>query len=175
MKRKKIINNKNLNSLLKVKSSPKLIKTKSKNNDINNNENIHFQYHNINGNYKSIYYFEDEIFDKENDYNMNNINIKHSFTFKEIENENDINKSKTSRKPMKINNNNSNLDYNILTLNVENPYEQNNMNHYNNENVNGFNNSYKIINESKYNNKSKVTIYLIPDRNNNYEYNNTII
>ena len=49
------------------------------------------------------------------------------------------------------------------------------MESYNNENINGFNNSYKIINESKYNNKSKVTIYLISDKNYNYANNNTIV
>ena len=177
MKRKKIINNKNLNSLFKIKSSQKLIKSKAKstNNDINNNENIHFQNHNINGNYKSIYYFDDEIFDKENDFNKNNRSIKHSFIFSEIENENKINKSKTSRKEKKINNNISNLNENNLTLNIDNTYEQNKMESYNNENINGFNNSYKIINESKYNNKSKVTIYLISDKNYNYANNNTIV
>ena len=91
MKRKKIINNKNLNTLLK--STPKKIKskTKSTNNEKNNNENILFQDHNINGNYKSIYYFEDEIFDKKNDYNINNISTKHSFAFKDFDDENNIN------------------------------------------------------------------------------------
>ena len=173
MKRKKIINNKNLNTLLK--STPKKIKskTKSTNNEKNNNENILFQDHNINGNYKSIYYFEDEIFDKENDCNINNISTKHFFTFKDFDDENNINKSKTSKKQKIINNNNSNLNENNLTLSVENSLAQNQISHINDENIYGFNNSYKIINESKYNNKSKVTIYLISDRNNNNK-NNTI-
>ena len=177
MKRKKIINNKNLNSLLK--NTPKNIKSKAKiksNNDslIISNENILYQNYNINGNYKSIYYFDDENFNKENIFYNNKINIKHYFTFKDSESENNINRYNTSKKQEKINNNNSYINKNNFTLNVEDSIDQNQISQINNINTNGFNNSYKIINESKYNNKSKVTIYLISDKKINDEKKNEV-
>ena len=52
--------------------------------------------------------------------------------------------------------------------------DQNQISQINNINTNGFNNSYKIINESKYNNKSKVTIYLITDKKINDEKKNEV-
>ena len=52
--------------------------------------------------------------------------------------------------------------------------DQNQISQINNINTNGFNNSYKIINESKYNNKSKVTIYLISDKKINDEKKNEV-
>ena len=171
--RKNVVNNKSLNFLLKNKTNS--LKSKKKDN-INNiiNDKILFQKENINGNYKSFYYFDEEIYDKEN----NSINIKH-FNFKDFydEQENSINEEKKSKK--KINNNTIKINEvkkKTLFLNLESPKgkEENKRNQTienktNNQKQytenNNINNSYKIINESKYNNKSKVTIYLISNNN----------
>ena len=161
MFRKNIVNNKSLNLLLK---SPK---NKSKNNE-KSNEEIIVQNNNINGNYRSIYFFKDDISDKENiSYYCNN--LKH-FNFKDFENDdNYINKRKIT------NNNNSSINEKDLSLkeedikekeeNKEKGIEINNSNDTKLEKHKFINNSYKIINESKFNNKSIVTIYLIPNDN----------
>ena len=73
---------------------------------------------------------------------------------------------------MTINNNNLNLDEKFLSINNEEERKANDdnknktiQNYTDNKSSKGkyINNSFKIINESKYNNKSKVTIYLISD------------
>ena len=164
MKRKNIVNNKNLNSLLKNSKKKQIIK------EINN-EDIIVQHNNINNNYKSIYFFNDETFDNINtQYYIKN--LKH-FNFKDFNDEkNSINKFKKTKDELTINNNNLNLDEKFLSINNEEERKANDDNK--NKTIQNFtdnksskgkyiNNSFKIINESKYNNKSKVTIYLISD------------
>jgi len=165
MFRKNIVNNKSLNLLLK---SPK---KKSKNNE-KSNEEIIVQNNNINGNYRTIYFFEDDIGDKENISYYGN-NLKH-FNFKDFENNDNyinINKRKIT------NNNNYTINEKDLSLkeedikakeeniNKEEEIEKNYSNDTKLEKHKFINNSYKIINESKFNNKSIVTIYLIPNDN----------
>jgi hypothetical protein len=170
MKRKNVINNKSLNLLLKNQSNSS--KTKSVINDIKYDD-ILFQSKNTNGNYKSIYFFKDEIYDKEN-YLDNLINIKH-FSFKDFNDE--INIINERKKPKDDINKISQSDSinKELELKKEN-YDKKIQNNKIKENIiqdvnkkiddNNVNNSYKIINESKFNNRSKVTIYLINDNKN---------
>ena len=170
MKRKNVINNKSLNLLLKNQSNSS--KTKSAINDIKYDD-ILFQSNNTNGNYKSIYFFKDEIYDKEN-YLDNLINIKH-FSFKDFNDE--INIINERKKPKGDINKISQSDSinKELELKKEN-YDKKIQNNKIKENIiqdvnkkiddNNVNNSYKIINESKFNNRSKVTIYLINDNKN---------
>ena len=74
--KKTIVNNKSLNILLKN------AKKKPYNNDINKKDII-AQYYNINGNYKCIYYFDDEI-DKVEEIGNQFKNKKH-FRFKDLD------------------------------------------------------------------------------------------
>ena len=157
-----VVKNKSLNLLLKNS------KNKTNDNDINY-DNILAQNHNINGNYKSIYFFKDELNDKEN-YSDNIIN---HFTFKDLdEKENIIKKEKKKKNDSSINNNICKSSNNDLPLKEKKEENHNNISESKDINVINkvendiyINNSYKIINESKYNNKSKVTICLIPNNN----------
>ena len=96
MFRKNIVNNKSLNLLLKSS------KTKTKNNE-KNNEEIIVQNNNINGNYRSIYFFNEDISDKEN-ISFNYKNLKH-FNFKEFENDDNYINTKTKLNYIKYHNN----------------------------------------------------------------------
>ena len=168
--KKTIVNNKSLNILLKnAKKKPYI-------NDINKKDII-AQYYNINGNYKCIYYFDDEI-DTVEEIGNQFKNKKH-FRFKDLDyKENIIKEEMKTEKNIELNNIKPHEIENYLSLKekavIENENilnireDEKNIKAENNNEKNIYvNNSYKIINESKYNNKSKITICLINNNNNN--------